>query len=69
MKLLEMIVGAHEFDVPETMLDRKLEQLVVNEKYSAKQSRNLMNKEIHGKGQEAEDAELLKGLKEGHKQH
>jgi len=62
-KLLDMIVGAHEFDVPESILERELQQLVINEKYSAKQSENLLKKGIEGKASGPEDKDMSEKLK------
>jgi len=40
-KLLETLVGSHDFDIPESMLDKELDTLFVNEKHSRKQPKEL----------------------------
>lgn len=62
-KLLDIIVGSHEFDVPESILERELEQLVINEKYSAKQSGNLMKKETDEKDSGIDVGEMAEKLR------
>lgn len=62
-KLLDMIVGSHEFDVPESILERELEQLVINEKYSAKQAENRMKKEADVKDSDADIGAMTEKLK------
>jgi trigger factor len=42
-KLLETLLKAYEFDIPESLLDRELESLVVNEKLSRKKSKELVD--------------------------
>ena len=42
-KLLDKLVEAYEFDLPESLLDKELETLVVNEKYSKKKTQELIN--------------------------
>lgn len=41
-KLLEKLVEAYEFDLPETLLAKELETLVINEKYSKKKTQELI---------------------------
>ena len=62
-QLLDMMVGSHEFDVPESMLERELEQLVINEKYSARQSKDSMSNEVAGKDSGVDISELSERLK------
>lgn len=42
-KLLETLIKSYDFDVPESLLDRELEKLVVNERLSKKQSGELIS--------------------------
>ncbi len=42
-ELLETLLKAYEFDIPESLLDRELESLVVNEKLSRKKSKELVD--------------------------
>jgi trigger factor len=42
-KLLETLLKAYAFDIPESLLDRELESLVVNEKLSRKKSKELVD--------------------------
>ncbi len=44
-KLLETLLETYEFDIPESLLDRELESLVVNEKLSRKKSKELVTPE------------------------
>lgn len=40
-KLLDRLIDAHDFDIPQSMLDRELETLVINEKHARKQPKEL----------------------------
>ena len=55
-KLLEMLVEAHEMDVPESLLEKELENLVVNERASQKKSGELISETEHGKSVESKEA-------------
>lgn len=48
-RLLDMLVESHDFDIPESLLERELENLVVNEKLSMKQSKELINEADMGR--------------------
>jgi len=54
-KLLEMLVEAHEMDVPESLLEKELENLVVNERASQKKAGELISDTEHGKGAESKE--------------
>jgi trigger factor len=58
-KLLEMLVGSHEMDVPESLLEKELENLVVNEKASQKKSGELISETGQGEGAGSKDAAEL----------
>lgn len=63
-KLLDMIVESHEMDVPETLLEMELENLVVNEKASQKTSGELISETGHDKSPESkDDTELRERLR------
>ncbi len=51
-KLLDMLVEAHEMDVPESLLEKELENLVVNERASQKKSGELISESEDGKSAE-----------------
>jgi trigger factor len=55
-KLLETLLQTYEFDIPESLFDRELESLVVNEKLSRKKSKELVDSPKAGA---AEDDEQL----------
>lgn len=63
-KLLDMLVESHEMDVPESLLERELENLVVNEKASQKKSGELISEAGQDKGAESsDDAALIERLR------
>jgi trigger factor len=63
-KLLDMLVESHDFDVPESLFERELENLYINEKASMKQAPDLLEKaEDETPGQEEDDAQLKEKLK------
>lgn len=63
-KLRDILVDSHDFDVPETLLDKEMQNLIVNEKFSKKESQELVEEAKTGKeqdaGDETEAAERLK---------
>lgn len=59
-KLLEKLVQSHDFDVPESLLEKELENLVVNEKLSQKQSRELIKEAHDPKSSEGSDDAALR---------
>jgi len=63
-KLIETLLETHEFDIPETLLNRELENLVTNEKLQKKKSGDLI-KEADGEGSvpEEDDAQLAERLR------
>jgi trigger factor len=62
--LLETLVGTHEMDVPESLLEKELENLVVNEKASKKKSGELISEAEQGKtSATGEDDELIERLR------
>jgi trigger factor len=62
--LLDTLVGTHEMDVPESLLEKELENLVVNEKASKKKSGDLIGETDQGKASESgEDTELIERLR------
>lgn len=62
-KLLDMILASHEFDLPESMLERELENLVINEKHSNKQPKELAGGSGNDAAQPVEDAALAEALR------
>jgi len=54
-KLLDMLVEAHEMDVPESLLEKELENLVVNERASQKKSGELISETEQGQGAESKE--------------
>lgn len=58
-KLLDMLVESHEMDVPESLLEKELENLVVNEKASQKKSGELISETGHDKSPESNDDTAL----------
>lgn len=61
-KLLEMLVTGHEFDIPESLFEKELEKLVVNEKHARKKSDEVASPESAPADAAADDklAEELK---------
>ncbi len=59
-KLLETLLQTYEFDIPESLLDRELESLVVNEKLSRKKSKELVAPEAEAPEDDAQLAEELR---------
>jgi trigger factor len=55
-KLLETLLQTYEFDIPESLFDRELENLVVNEKLSRKNSKELVDSPESGAPED--DAQL-----------
>jgi trigger factor len=55
-KLLETLLQTYEFDIPESLFDRELENLVVNEKLSRKKSKELVDSAESGAPED--DAQL-----------
>jgi len=63
-KLLDMLVESHEMDVPESLLEKELENLVVNEKASQKKSGELISETEQGKSSEnKDDSEIIERLR------
>jgi trigger factor len=62
-KLLDMLVESHEMDVPESLLEKELESLVVNEKASQKKSDELISDTVGDKSPEGNDTALLERLR------
>lgn len=63
-QLLEMLVDTHEMDVPESLLEKELESLVVNEKASQKKSGDLISEADHDNSAESsDDTALIEKLK------
>jgi len=63
-KLLDMLVEAHEMDVPESLLEKELENLVVNEKASQKKSGELIADTEQGESPEnKDDSEIIERLR------
>jgi trigger factor len=60
-KLLETLLQTYEFDIPESLLDRELESLVVNEKVSRKKSKELVDSQEAGAPED--DAQLTEELR------
>ena len=54
-KLLDMLVEAHEMDVPESLLEKELENLVINEKASQKKSGELISETERGESAESKE--------------
>ncbi|MEC4675496.1 MAG: trigger factor [Nitrospirota bacterium] len=54
-KLYDILVESHEFDVPESLLEKELERLVVNEKLSRKKSKDLVSESRAETGDEDND--------------
>jgi len=61
-KLLEALVSSHDFDIPESLLDKELENLLLNEKHSRKQSVDLSGGPA-GEKEKEEDAKLAEELR------
>jgi trigger factor len=63
-KLIDMLVETHEMDVPESLLEKELENLVVNEKASQKKSGDLISETEQGKSAESkDDTEIIERLR------
>ena len=63
-KLLDMLVSSHEMDVPESLLEKELENLVVNEKASQKKSGELLTESAQEKDSESnKDVEMIERLR------
>lgn len=63
-KLLDMLVESHEMDVPESLLEKELENLIVNEKASQKKSGELINESGQDQSTENSDtAEITERLR------
>lgn len=63
-KLLDMLVETHEMDVPESLLDKELENLIVNEKASRKKSGELISESGEGQtGGDSDDSEMIEQLR------
>lgn len=63
-KLLDILVETHEMEVPESLLEKELENLVVNEKASQKKSGDLISETEQGKSAESkDDAEIIERLR------
>lgn len=58
-KLLEKLVESQDFDIPESLLERELETLVVNEKASKKQTKELISEaDTKAAAKKTDDSEL-----------
>lgn len=63
-RLLDMLVDSHEMDIPESLLEKELENLIVNEKASQKKSGELISESGQGHGAESgDDAEITERLR------
>ncbi len=59
-KLLDMMVESQDFDIPESLLERELETLVVNEKASKKQTKELISEaDAKAAAESTDDSELI----------
>lgn len=63
-KLLATIVDSHDFDIPESLLEKELQTLMINEKASIEQAKGAFeNKDGDVSSKEASDTELMEKLK------
>ncbi|UCE78343.1 MAG: trigger factor [Nitrospiraceae bacterium] len=63
-KLLATIVDSHDFDIPESLLEKELQTLMINEKASIEQAKGAFeNKDEDVSSKEASDTELMEKLK------
>ena len=63
-KLLDMLVESHEMDIPESLLEKELENLVVNEKASQKKSGELIRDTGQTESAEStDDTEIIERLR------
>lgn len=59
-KLLDMLVESRDFDIPESLLEREIETLVVNEKASKKQTKELISEaDAKAATETTDDSELI----------
>jgi trigger factor len=62
--LVDMLVASHEMDIPESLLEKELENLVVNEKASQKKSGELLAETAQGESAEGrDDTEIIERLR------
>jgi trigger factor len=63
-KLLAMLVDSHDFDIPESLLEKELQTLMLNEKASIEQAKGaLQNKDEDISSKEDSDTEFMEKLK------
>ncbi len=63
-KLHDLLIESHNFDVPESLLEKELETLVVNEKLSKKNSKELISEASTGKtSADDDDSEITERLR------
>ncbi len=63
-KLLAMLVDSHDFDIPESLLEKELQTLMLNEKASIEQAKGaLQNKDEDISSKEDPDTEFMEKLK------
>lgn len=63
-KLVDMLIESHNFDIPESLLEKELETLVVNEKVSKKHSKELISDAAKKTvSQDTNDLEIAEKLK------
>ncbi len=62
-KLLEMLVGSYDFEMPESLLEKEIETLVINEKHSKQRPKDLAAGSDAEKTSHEDDAAIIERLR------